>query len=356
MKTANRKLKIAQIAPVIERVPPKKYGGTERIVHALTENLVKKGHKVTLYATGDSLTSAKLISVLPKGLRELKITNELNPNYLLHIGLAFEQAKNYDIIHDHTGFLSLPAANLSPTPTIVTMHGPFTTQNRKIYQTLKRPHLVAISKSQMQAEKNANWAGMIYNGLPMEHYPFGNEHEDYLLFVGRISMEKGVHHAIEIAQYLNYPLIIAAKLDVVDKDYFREYIEPHLSEQIRWIGEVDEKERNILMSKALCLINPITWREPFGLTMIEAMACGCPVVTFARGSANEIVVNGKTGFVVNDLEEMIDAVINIKKIERINCRNHALEEFGDVKMTESYEALYRKILAENKKKNIKKQK
>jgi glycosyltransferase involved in cell wall biosynthesis len=340
-------MRIAQIAPIIERVPPKKYGGTERVVHALTEELVKRGHEVTLFASGDSVTSAKLESVYPKSLREAKLKDMYGSNIfsLASIGLAYQMQKEFDIIHDHNSYLSLPAANLSQTPVVMTMHGPFTPEVRKIFQLLRNPYIVTISDSQSYPAPNLHYAGTVYNGLAMEEYPYSAEHDGYLLYVGRISMEKGVHFAIETAQQLNLPLIIAAKLDPVDKPYFHEYVEPRLTEDVKWIGEVDEAERNRLMSRAKCFLHPVTWREPFGLTLIEAMACGCPVVAFDKGSIPEIIKTGQTGFVVQDLDAMLDAVDNISTIDRSYCRKYALEFFSAKRMTDGYEEIYKKILS-----------
>jgi glycosyltransferase involved in cell wall biosynthesis len=178
----------------------------------------------------------------------------------------------------------------------------------------------------------------------MEHYPFGEKGGDYLLYVGRIAMEKGVHFAIEVAEQLDLPLIIAAKVDVSDQPYFRAYIEPRLSDRIQWIGEVEEEERNKLMAGAKCFLHPVTWREPFGLTLIEAMACGSPVVAFNRGSIPEIIKTGVTGYVVEDTESMIDAVDGIGAIDRKACREHALKNFSAQKMTDGYEAIYKKLV------------
>lgn len=343
-------MKIAQVAPIIERVPPKKYGGTERVVYNLTEELVKMGHQVTLFASGDSETSAKLFSVYPKALREVRVDDIYGMNYwsLLNIGMAYEKQDEFDIIHDHNGHLSLPAANISKTPTVITLHGAFTAQNKPLFQAMNKPYYVSISDSQTHPAPKLHYAGTVYNGLNMENYPFSKSHDGYLLFVGRISMEKGVHIAIEAAQFLNLPLIIAAKLEAVDMPYFQEYVGPKLSDQIKWIGEVDEEERNKLMSKALCFLHPVTWREPFGLTLIEALACGCPVVAMNKGSIPEIVENGKTGYVVEDVDEMIEAVNQIYKIDRGYCRKYALEKFSARRMAEGYVRVYEKIISETK--------
>lgn len=339
-------MKIAQIAPIIERVPPKKYGGTERVIHALTEELVKRGHEVTLFASGDSKTSAKLESVYPRALREARLKDMygLNSWSLLNIGWAYERQDEFDIIHDHSGHFSLPTANIAETPVVMTMHGPVTLEVKRAFLTLRNPYIVTISRSQGFPAPNLHYAGTVYNGLNMQDYPFSAEHDGYLLFVGRISLEKGVHFAIEVAQQLNLPLIIAAKLESVDKPYYREYVEPYLSDQIRWVGEVDETERNKLMSRAMCFLHPVTWHEPFGLTLIEAMACGTPVIGFDKGSIPEIIKNGETGFVVRDTEAMIDAVENIRSIDRKHCREYALQNFSAQKMADGYEEIYKKIV------------
>lgn len=339
-------MRILQLAPLIERVPPKKYGGTERVVYTLTEELVKKGHEVTLYATSDSKTSAKLFSVFPKSLREAKIKDRYGPNIwsLLNFGIAYKNQDQFDIIHDHHSELSLPTANLSKTPVVITLHGAFNATNKRLFEELRNPYLVSVSKAQTLSAPNLNYIGNVYHGLFMEDYPFSEKDKGYLLYVGRISMEKGVHHAIEVAFHLNLPLIIAAKLESPDFDYYKGYIEPYLSDQIQWIGEVDEKTRNDLMSNAICFLHPVTWKEPFGLTLIEAMACGCPVVAFRKGSIPEIVQHGKTGYVVDDVDEMIQAVMAIKSISRIECRNYVLQNFNEKNMADGYEKIYKKIL------------
>lgn len=339
-------MKIAQIAPVIERVPPKTYGGTERMVHALTEELVRRGHEVTLFASGDSITSARLVSVYPNGLRESKIKDLYGTNIwtLMNVAVAYERYREFDIIHDHTGHLSLPTANLCPTPVVFTMHGAFSSENVRIYETIRKPYIVSISRSQVQGLPPINHIGTVYNGLSMEEYPYSDTHDGYLLYVGRISLEKGVHHAIEVAQALRLPLIIAAKLEPVDKSYFKEYIEPYLSERVQWIGEVNEEKRNMLMSRAMCFLHPVTWKEPFGLTIIEAGACGCPVIALNKGSIPEIIAHGTTGYVVNDTEEMIEAVKQIDHIDRAKCRSYVLDRFNTRVMADGYERIYEKIL------------
>lgn len=345
-----RKLKIAQIAPVFESIPPQKYGGIERIVYDLTEELVKRGHDVTLFATADSKTSGRLVSITPKPIRFQKNVDPYGPNAItaLNYGLAYQMQDQFDIIHDHLGSLSLPTANLSKTPVLMTMHGVFTPEVQELFSVITRPYIATISDRQRQmGPKKMNHIGTVYNGLDMDHYPFSNSNNGYLLFVGRITREKGVHHAVKAAEALNLPLIIAAKLEPkfqADVDYFNRYIKPKLSGKIKWVGEVSETARNKLMSKALAVLHPVTWPEPFGLTLIEAMACGCPVIAFRLGSIPEIIVNGRTGFVVSDVKGMINAIKNVKKINRAGCRTHALEKFSARAMTTNYENVYNKIL------------
>lgn len=340
------KLRIAQVAPIAERVPPKKYGGTERVVYALTEELVKRGHEVTLFASGDSISSAKIESVYPRALREDDVKDSYGVNNwtTLNIGQAYAKQGEFDIIHDHMAPISLPTANISTTPVVMTMHNTFSRENRNNFALLDKPNIVTISNSQIVTAHKLNHLGMVYNGLEMKHYPFGAESEGYLLYVGRISPEKGTHHCVQVARALDARLIIAAKLDEQNREYFETSVKPFLNDRITWIGEVDEEERNELMSRSKCLLHPVVFREPFGLTLIESMACGAPVIAFDRGAIPEIVVNGKTGFVVQDVEGMIDAVEELDSIDREACRKHSLENFNAQKMADGYEALYEKLL------------
>lgn len=348
-------MKILQIAPIIERVPPVKYGGTERVIYALTEELVRRGHNVTLLASGESLTSAKLISVASHSLREAKIEDiyGINPLILLHLGLAYKIQDEFDIIHDHNSPLSVPFAALSTTPVVVTLHGSFTVQTIKLFETFRDLNYVSISDAQIKSLPNLNYLGTVHNGLNMEDYPFSGKTDNYLLFVGRISPEKGLDEAIKVAEFLDLPLLIAAKYEPeIFRQYFEEKIKPHLSHKIQMLGEVDEDKRNQLMSKAMVLLHPVNWKEPFGLTLIEAMACGCPVIGFNKGSIPEIIKDGKTGYVVEDVEEMIQAVKNINKIKREYCREYALKNFNAQKMTDGYEAIYASILKRKAQKNL----
>lgn len=340
------KLKIAQIAPIVERVPPKNYGGTERVVSTLTEELVRRGHDVTLFATGDSKTKAKLDYIYPKSIRESKISRgEALEWSMVHIGRVYERQDEFDIIHEHNSSLGAPMANQAKTPTVITLHGAVTSGTKKIFNTYQNPYYVSISKDQV---KNTNIANLttIPNGEVLDTNIFSKTHKGYLLYVGRIAEIKGTHLAIEVAEKLNLPLIIAAKLDEVDKKYFNSQVKPKLNDKIKWIGEVDSETRNKLMSEAICLVNPITWREPFGLTMIESMACGSPVVAFNHGSIPEVIQHGKTGYTVKNVDEMINAIKQLDKIDRSYCRDYAISNFNERIMGERYENLYEKIMFE----------
>jgi len=352
----SKNMKIAQIAPISESIPPKKYGGTERVVYELTEELVKRGHEVTLFATGDSNTSAELISILPRALRELNLPNpySLNEWSFTHVGNAYNMQEQFDIIHDHNRIISMPTANLSKTPVIMTMHEMFHESNIPLYELLNNVNIVTISDSQIPKNTNLNIVGTVYHGQTMKYYPFHDSDDGYLLCVGRMSREKGIHHAIEVAQALDMPLVIAARVGDFDVEYYKDYIKPKLSDKrITWVGEVTEKERNQLMSRARCLLHPVTWPEPFGLAMIESMACGAPVVAFNKGSIPEVITEGKTGFIVSSVDEMIQKVKLTASLDRIACRNHALSQFSPQRMTDEYEKIYYNVLSRQKNEQLK---
>lgn len=342
-------MKIAQIAPVIESVPPKKYGGSERVVYELTVELVKRGHDVTLFASGDSQTSARLVSAVPRSLRSAGIDNRADGTSaltMLNIGLAYQMQEEFDIIHDHTHVVGLPAANLATTPVVMTLHDPVFDNYKPLLETLTNPAIVTISHEQAKPAPKMNNIGTVYNGLSMDHYPFSATHQGYLLFCGTFRPQKGAHSAIKVAKKLNMPLILAGKLDDWQLSYFKKEIEPHLSDTIHYIGEVNEKERNNLMKNALCLLHPIEWLEPFGLVLIEAMACGCPIIAFNRGSSPEIIRNGISGYVVNTIDEMVEAVQKVESVNRAVCREYVLQNFNAQRMTDGYERMYRKVISQ----------
>lgn len=346
-------MRIAQIAPLTTKVPPDKYGGTERIISALTEELVRRGHKVTLFASGNSRTSAKLVSVYPSELPPRILYEEKNQVYdiyehiawnMMNIAVAYKMQHQFDIIHDHTAQnfpMSLALANSSQTPVVMTLHGAFTKSTVALYSFFNNINYVTVSHSQAQSAANIKFIGNVYHGLNMRHYPFSKDPDSYLLYVGRISPEKGVHIAIQVAKRLSRPLIIAGGQDMNYKNYVATSIQPYLSKLIQWVGEVDEATRNELMSKAYCTLHPVTWPEPFGLTIIESMACGSPVIGFSIGSIPEIIQNGKTGFVVNSVSEMVEAVKKIPTIDRAYCRSYVLKHFTVKRMVDEYEKIYK---------------
>lgn len=345
------KLKIAQIASPLESVPPTGYGGTERVIHALTEELVRRGHEVTLFASGDSITSAKLEWVCETSLRRGSKENPYKSSHydkLRHIKHAYASVNQFDIIHDNMGIGSLKVAGSFirsiEKPVFQTVHNPINEYEANVYKEFQNINVVTISNNQGSEYLSLfNHAGVVYNGLNMEGYPFSAKPQSYLLFVGRISAEKGVHYAIEVAKKLDLRLILAAKLDYFFSDdirYYQEFVLPSLSDQIKWVGEIDEAERNLLMSNSLALLHPVRFREPFGLVLIESLACGAPVISFPNGSIPEIVEDRKNGFVVNSSQEMIEAVMNIDTIDRKTCRLHALQKFNSETMANSYERLY----------------
>lgn len=339
-------MRIAQIAPLTTKVPPDKYGGTERIISVLTEELVKRGHKVTLFASGNSQTSARLISICPTELPPRILYEEKNQVYdiyehtawnMMNIAVAYKIQHQFDIIHDHTAQnfpMSLALANSSQTPVVMTLHGAFTKSTVALYSFFDKIHYVTISQAQAQSAANINFIDNVYHGLKMNHYPYNKNPDSYLLYVGRISPEKGVHIAIQVAKKLSRPLIIAGGQDMNYKNYVATAIQPYLSKQIQWLGEVDEATRNELMSKDYCTLHPVTWPEPFGLTIIESMACGSPVIGFSTGSIPELIKNGKTGFIVNSVSEMVDAVKKIPTIDRAYCRSYVLKHFTVKRMVD----------------------
>jgi len=344
-------MKIALLAPPYLSIPPKKYGGTERIVSLLAEGLVKKGHEVTLFASGDSQTSAKLESVFPEAIGNSGISKADPLMALLHYNHCFEKAQEYDIIHNHGQYLAMFMADLVNSKVVHTIHGSYyqeeTPESKRIVLNKFRHHkFVSISNNQRQGMPELNYVGTVYNGLNLNDFTFNPEPKaDYLFWTGRIVEKKGPLEAIKVAKKLEIPLKMAAAIDPVDEAYFEEVIKPEVDGKfINFVGEANKEELNILYGNALCTLFPITWHEPFGLVMIESMATGTPVVGYNIGAVAEIIKNGETGFVVNNLEEMITHLKEIDKIDRKKCRKHVEQNFTSEKMVDGYEAIYKQIL------------
>lgn len=342
-------MKIAQIAPLWERVPPPAYGGIELVVGLLTDELVARGHEVTLFASGDSITSAKLESVHPQALRLDPAIKECGIYEMLQLAQVYERAGEFDLIHSHMGCAALPYSNLTKTPTVHTLHGIFTPDNEKMFSYAKSQPFVSISNAQREERLGLNHVATVYNSVDVSsHHFFPTADEPaYLAFLGRISPEKGPHHAIEIARATGIPLKMAGKVDPFDVEYFEQVIKPQIDgELIQFLGEANHFMKNELMGKAIATLFPITWREPFGLVTIESMAAGTPVIAMNLGSVPEIVVDGVSGFICNTVAECVAAVAKIPQIDRAECRAYVDRRFGVEQMVSGYEAVYHKILAE----------
>ncbi|MDX2228991.1 MAG: glycosyltransferase family 4 protein [Leptolyngbyaceae cyanobacterium bins.349] len=342
-------MRIAQIAPLWERVPPKTYGGTELVVSLLTEELVRRGHEVTLFASGDSITSATLEAVHPQALRLDPTIKEAAIYEMLQLSQVYERAKEFDVIHSHMGCAALPYTNLVKTPTVHTLHGVFTPDNERMFTHARRQPFISISDSQREPRLGLNYVATVYNGVDTSSYTFYPKPSDppYLAFLGRLSPEKGPHLAIEIAKRTNSVLKMAGKIDVVDVEYYETQIKPHIDgEQIQFLGEANHQQKNVLMGNAIATLFPITWREPFGLVMIESMVSGTPVIGMELGSTREVIAHGQTGFLCRTVDECIAALGNISAIDRRLCRQHVEDYFSVRRMADGYEAVYQQVMAE----------
>ncbi len=342
-----KKLRIAQIAPLVERVPPKKYGGTERVVYHLTEGLVEKGHDVTLFASGDSLTTARLVAPIRESLRLGKKPHTPIMVNMMMLSRVYEKmAHEFDIIHSHLEFLTLPYAYKAEVPTVLTMHGRLDLgDTAAIMRTYPDMAYVSISDSQRRPVKEVNWVKTIYHGYPESIFEFNDKPDDYFLYLGRFSEEKKPQEAIMLARACNIPLKIAAKIDPADKGFFEEKIRPLLNHPlIEYVGEVDDRRKVELLKNAKALLNTIDWPEPFGLVMIEALACGTPVIVTGCGSAPEVITHGKTGFICEKKLDFIKAIHNVDQISRKTCRKEFEQRFSRECMVDNYEELYYNLL------------
>ena len=341
------RLRIAQVAPLYERIPPRLYGGTERVVSYVTEELVRRGHDVTLFASGDSLTEAKLVAGHPQALRLAGLAEQ---GVFLHLPMlsdAYEDAaERFDIIHSHVDYWSFPFAHFSRVPTVTTMHGRLDIDALKpVYSRYKDVPLVSISDSQRAPLPFMNWSATVYHGLPRELLRFSPGPGKYLAFLGRISPEKRPDIAIEVARRAGIPLKIAAKVDRVDNDYYLANIKPKLSPpDIEYIGEITESEKSDFLGDAIALLFTIEWPEPFGLAMIEAMACGTPVIARPYGSVPEIINPGVSGFIEHGVPELAAAVKRAQTLSRAKCREEFERRFTVETMIDNYERVYRHLI------------
>jgi len=336
-------MKIAQVAPLVESVPPSLYGGTERVVSYLTEELVRQGHQVTLYASGDSETAAKLVPIVPHALRlDTKVRDYLPYTYL-QVDRVFRDAEAFDILHFHVDLVHFPLLHEMADRVLTTLHGRLDLPDLvPFYRAFSDMPLVSISDHQRTPMPPVRWMGTVPHGLPPNLYRYGAGEGGYLAFLGRISPEKGPERAIAIATRAGVPLKIAAKVDRVDQDYFASCIRPLLDNPlIEFVGEVDEAGKQELLANARALLFPIDWPEPFGLVMIEAMACGTPVIAFARGSVPEVLEDGLTGFLAADIGEAAAAVGRVGSLSRPRIRRRFEERFTAERMARNYVAIYR---------------
>jgi glycosyltransferase involved in cell wall biosynthesis len=341
-------MKIAQIAPLIESVPPRFYGGTERIVSYLTEELVSLGHDVTLFASGDSVTSARLVSCATTALRLNPNVRDPIPYYMLMLDRVRECADDFDILHFHIDQFHFPLFRPLAGRTVTTLHGRQDLPDlRPLYFGFNEMPLVSISDAQRTPIPNANFVATVYHGLPLDlHRPTFNPRGGYLAFLGRISPEKGVDRVIKVAQTLGIPLKMAAKIDRADEAYFREQIAPLLEGPgVQFIGEINEQEKTDFLGQALALMFLIDWPEPFGLTMIEAMACGTPVLACRRGSVEEVVDDGLTGHIVDSIDEAIVTLPRVMALDRRAVRRRFEERFTATRMAKDYLRVYKSLLA-----------
>ncbi len=347
-------MKIAQVAPLWERVPPPAYGGIELVVSLLTDELVRRGHEVTLFASGDSITLANLESVHPRALRLDNQVKEYGIYEMLQLGQIYERSQEFDIIHSHMGCAALPYTRLVKTPTVHTLHGIFTPDNQKLFTYAKDQPYVSISDTQKDLELGLNYVATVYNGIDVESHRFYPQPEQppYLAFLGRMSPEKGPHLAIEIAKAVGLPLKMAGKIDPVDAEFFERDIKPWIDgQQIQFLGEANHAMKNALMGGAVATLFPITWREPFGLVMVESMAAGTPVIAMNLGATPEVIGSGISGFLCDTVEECIAAVPKAAELDRRACRNYVKAHFSFQSMTDGYEAVYQSLLAERFKRN-----
>jgi glycosyltransferase involved in cell wall biosynthesis len=339
-------MRIAQISPLMEAVPPKLYGGTERIVSYVADELVHMGHDVTVFASGDSVTAAKLEPVWPRALRlDTTVRDHLAPHIVMLQAVA-ERATEFDIIHSHVDYLGFPILRQTGVPFVTTLHGRLDLPElTPLYAAFDDVPVVSISDSQREPLPHANYVGTVYHGLPERLLTpgFGG---GYLAFIGRISPEKGPDAAIRIATQAGMPLKIAAKVDAVDRDYFTTCVEPLLQQPgVEFIGEINDSEKSAFLGNAAGLIFPIAWREPFGLAMIEAMACGTPVIAMRLGSVPEVVDDGVTGFIVDDEAQAVAAVRRLHGLNRARVRQVFEARFSVRRMTEDYLNVYRRLIA-----------
>jgi glycosyltransferase involved in cell wall biosynthesis len=339
---------IAQIAPLTEAIPPKLYGGTERVVSWLTEELIALGHEVTLFASGDSLTSARLEAVWPRALRLDGAVRDPNALHMLMLEQVYQRASEFDFLHFHLDYYPFSLFCRQATPFVTTLHGRLDLpEHQPVFDTFSSVPVVSISNAQRRPLPQAHWVRTVHHGLPERLLVPKPVKPSYFAFLGRIAPEKGVDRAIRIARHCGMPLKIAAKVDNADREYYDERIGPQIkaAPNVEYIGEISDKDKAEFLSGAMVLLVPIDWPEPFGLVMIEAMACGTPVIAFNRGSVPEVVDEGVTGFIVEDETGAIGAVDRLGHLSREKIRRQFENRFTARRMAQDYLSVYRSLTA-----------
>jgi glycosyltransferase involved in cell wall biosynthesis len=341
-------MRIAQVSPLLESVPPKLYGGTERIVSFITEELVRLGHDVTLFASGDSVSSARLEAICPQALRLASGSYAREAPMTLLLERAFSAPGEFDLIHSHLDFLGFPSARRCPAPVLTTLHGRIDLPLLEpVYREFAELPLVSISEAQRQPLPWANWHATVHHGLPRDLYTFHPRQGRYLAFLGRLAPEKCPDQAIAIAKRAGIPLRIAAKVDPVDREYFQEHIEPLLDHPlVEYVGEITDAEKDDFLGEACALLAPFDWPEPFGLVFIEALACGTPVLAYRRGSVPEIIDDGVTGYVCEEPDELTAAVERVSLLDRRRCRQAFEARFTVERMVQDYLRVYEQIVGD----------
>ena len=341
-------MRIAQIAPLFEAVPPKLYGGTERVVSNLTEELVAMGHDVTLFASGDSVTAAKLDAPWPRALRLDPDVKDWVATYAIMMEYVLRRAHQFDVLHFHTDYFPNSLFSRQSTPFLTTLHGRLDLPEfGAVYRFFPDVPLISISDSQRKPVPDLNWVSTVYHGLPEKLLTpvSGPAEEPYFAFLGRISPEKGIERAIRIATACGVKLKVAAKVDNADRAYYDAQIAPLLANaNVEFIGEINDSQKPAFLSAARALLFAIDWPEPFGLVMIEAMACGCPVIAFRRGSVPEVMLEGVSGFIVDNVEEAIAACSKLDQIDRAGVRRYFDRRFTARRMASDYVSVYQRLI------------
>ncbi len=349
-------MRIAQVAPPFETVPPLRYGGTERVIATLTDELVRRGHEVTLFAAGGSTTSARLVPTVERALwHQQPRPRDFNPYWAVTLGQVWRHMEEFDVVHSHLDFFGYPMARASVRPVVTTLHGRLDLPDLPpLYRHFSDIPLVSISDAQRAPVPDANWAATIYHGIEVNDFTFNPHMGGYLAFLGRISSEKGLDTAIRVARRAGVPLLIGARMPLpylqdpnvrADWEYWENEVQPLIeSNQVELLGQLTDKDKAELLRNAAALLFPIRWPEPFGLVMVEALACGTPVLALRNGSVPEVVEDGVTGFICDTEDELVDAVTRVADLDRGRCRSEATRRFSSAAMTDAYEQVYKRVV------------